>query len=92
MSYISFGNSGTPNMIPVHPFNYPGGGIPGPAPPVTPSTPVYSNYTGELIGYGPIAKGTPNDAPSGNPQYNGPFHVIQYDVKSCNFIAHGHRR
>lgn len=76
------------SYIPVHPLNVAFGGIPQAPPQVTSSTPVYSNYTGNLIGYGQIAKGTPNDAPSNNPQHGGVFHVIQYNIANKQFIAH----
>jgi hypothetical protein len=58
------------------PVNEPNG---GPQRPITlPSDkPIYSTYTGNLVGYGTISKGTMSDAPEGHPNHGKPFHVVE---------------
>lgn len=74
MSFIPCYNLGAP-------------GIPGGLIQITPNTPIYSSYTGDLIGYGSIPIGTICDAPRNNQKYNQPFHVIEKDSNG-NFMAH----
>lgn len=68
------------SFIPAYDLNEPNG---GPQRPVTvmPKQKIYSSYTGNLIGIGPIPKGTITDAPPGNPFYKKPFHVIEVNRK-----------
>lgn len=75
--------------VPVYNINKPGGGPQPKAPTVTTNTPVYSSYTGELIGYGPITYGTVNDAPKEHPNYNKSYRVIEYNPCNKTFMAHG---
>jgi hypothetical protein len=75
--------------IPVFNINVPYGG-PQPAAFVTSDTPIFSSYTGNLIGYGPIGWGTPNDAPIGNHNYGKPFHVIEFNPSNNSYMAHGY--
>lgn len=76
------------NYVPVFNLNVPGGGLQGPPMSISQSTPVYSSYTGDLIGNGPIAKGTPNDAPIGHKNYGKPFHVVEYNPANDTYMAH----
>ena len=74
--------------IPVYSTNIPGGGPQQPCTDFTSSTPVYSTYTGELVGYGPIAKGTICDAPVGHFKYGQPYHVIELTPTNNAYMAH----
>jgi hypothetical protein len=58
----------TSRYIPAKNLNVPNGGLPTPVY-ITPTTPVYSSYTSELIGYGPIKYGVKCDAPREDPNY-----------------------
>ena len=75
--------------IPSFNVNVPGGGIQQPAPPLTPTTTIYSTYTGKPVGVGGIPWGTPNDAPPGHHNYNKNFHVIEYNPCNNSYMAHG---
>ena len=75
-------------FIPVFPIGIPNTGIPALPPPITQDTPVYSAYTTNLIGYGPIPWGTPNDAPVGNKQHGGIYHGIVYNPCNNSYMAH----
>jgi len=76
------------NYVPVYNLNIPGGGLQGPPMVISPITPVYSSYTGNLVGYGPLEKGTPNDAPKGHPNYNKSFHVVEFNPVNQSYMAH----
>jgi hypothetical protein len=43
---------------------------------VPPDAPVYSDYTGNLVGYGPIPFGILSDAPVGHKNYGKNYHGI----------------
>lgn len=77
------------NNVPVFDLNKPFG---GPQKPITINNnqPVYSSYTGELVGYGNVPKGTICDAPPNNPAHGKPFHVIEkYDsVDGPHYMIH----
>ena len=45
---------------------------------IGPDDPVYSVYTGEVVGYGNIPVGTPGDAPVGHHNHGKDFHAIQF--------------
>jgi hypothetical protein len=82
-------NNSSPNnkFIPVFDRNSPNAGSPQPVI-ISPDTPVYSAYTSNLIGYGPIKWNTPNDAPEGNKQYKGTYHGIIYTKIDNTYMAH----
>ena len=73
--------------VPVFDLNVPNGGmqkkinIPSDAP-------VYSSYTGEKVGNGPLAKGTICDAPPSHPNHGKPFHVIEHNPVNNTWMAH----
>jgi len=75
------------NTLPIFSLNVPGG---GPQQPVsmTNTTPVYSSYTGNLIGYGPMNYGVKTDAPVGHPNYGTNYHVIEYNPANKSYMAH----
>ena len=75
------------DYIPVHNLNYPNGGAPS-APPITNSTPVYSSYTGNLIGSGNIPYSTTCDAPAGHPNYGKDYHAVIYNPANNSYMAH----
>lgn len=76
------------NYVPVYNINIPGGGPQLPI--VIPSdAPVYSSYTGNLVGYGPQQKFVKCDAPQGHPNYGKNFHVIEYNPANDSFMEHG---
>lgn len=50
--------------------------------------PVYSMYSGGLIGYGDILWGTLNDAPFGHKKYGKKFYLIAYNPEYNTWIAH----
>ena len=79
------------NFIPVHNLNVPNGGPQTPVT-ITTSTPVYSSYTGNLIGHGPISFGTPTDAPIGHPNHGTNFHVVEFNPANNSFMAHDYSR
>lgn len=76
-------------FLPVYNINIPGGGMQTPIS-IPSGAPIYSSYTGELITYGPVARGIINDAPIGHPNYNKPFHVVEYNPVNQSFMAHGY--
>ena len=77
--------------IPVKSINVPNGGLQMPPPSITSETPVYSTYTGNLIGYGPIPKGTLCDAPVTERNYGKPYHVVVYNPLNESYMAHYYR-
>ena len=79
------------NHLPTFCINVPNGGYQQTVT-IGPNEPVYSQYTGNLIGYGPMNFGVPNDAPKGNPQYGGVYHVINKNPCNNSWIAHDPRR
>jgi hypothetical protein len=74
--------------IPAFNINTPHAGPQGPPLTVPPDQPVYSSYTSNLIGYGPIPWGTPTDAPIENVHYGKDFHVIEYVPANDSWMAH----
>lgn len=52
------------------------------------NTPVYSEYTNELVGLSPIPFGTICDAPFGHPNFGKSFHVVLQN-NSGVFYTHG---
>ncbi len=77
-----------PKNIPVKNINVPNGGVPPPIFGVPDDKPVYSSYTGRLIGYGNIPFGTKNDALPGDPNCGGNFHVVEFNPANQTFMAH----
>lgn len=75
------------NFIPVKSINVPNGGLQQVVS-VTESTPIFSSYTGNFVGYGPIPFGTISDAPYGDKNYNNPFHVIVHNPVNNTFMVH----
>lgn len=61
---------------------------PGHAITISPNTPVYSSYSGDLIGYGPIKWNTANDAPVHHEKHGQSYHVVEMDSNG-NYMAHG---
>ena len=76
-----------PKHIPVYDLNKPDGGNQIPVS-LGPNTPVYSTYTGRLVGYGPIPYGVPGDAPLGHDNYGLNFHVVTYSRTDNSFMVH----
>jgi len=74
--------------IPVHNINVPNGGTAQFAPPITDSTPVYSSYTGNLVGYGGVAYGTRCDAQVGQVNYGKDYHAVIYNPANDTYMAH----
>lgn len=76
------------NYIPVYSLNVPNGGVPGKVF-ISPNTPVYSSYTGELIGYGQIPRNSiMTDAPFGHSRHGKPFHVVVKNPVNDTYMAH----
>jgi hypothetical protein len=75
MSFIPCYDLGAPNM--------PGGKFI-----ISSTTPVYSSYSGDLIGFGQIPIGTKCDASFGSEKYGQSYHVIERDSNG-NCMAHG---
>ena len=76
-----------PGFIPVFNLNVPNGGPQMPM--VMPmDAPVYSTYTGNLIGYGPMPIGLISDAPIGHRNHDKPFHVIEYNPVNKSYMMH----
>ena len=50
---------------------------------------VYSSYSRELVGYGPMPYGMPNDALPWQNNYGKDFHVIEYNPCNDTFMMHG---
>jgi hypothetical protein len=78
------------SQIPVYNINVPYGGMQQPAF-VSADTPVFSSYTGNLIGHGMINHGMRNDAPIGHGNYGKSFHVIEYNPANNSYMAHGYQ-
>jgi hypothetical protein len=78
------------NNIPVYNINVPYGGVQQSAF-VYSDTPIFSSYTGNFIGNGPIGWGVRNDAPQGHSNYGKPFHVIEYNPANNSYMAHGYQ-
>ena len=74
--------------VPVHNINVPGGGIQQPMS-IPANAPVYSSYTGNLVGYGPQPFGVRCDAPQGHPNFGQNFHVIVHNPANNSFMEHG---
>ena len=72
--------------IPVININPPNGGPQRPLNDVPEDQPVYSCYTGELIGYGGVPHETITDAPLG--QHNGHYRVVQYNQSNGLYLAY----
>jgi hypothetical protein len=75
-------------FIPVFNLNVPNGGNQSSAPIITANTPIYSSYTGNLVSYGNVQKGTISDAPIGNANYGKPYHVIEYNSANNSYMMH----
>lgn len=75
--------------LPVFQINSPNAGLQAPAPSITPTTPIYSSYTGKFVKYGNVNYNTLNDAPAGNPKYGGVYHVIVYNQENNTYMMHG---
>jgi hypothetical protein len=76
------------SYVPVHHVGLPNGGVPPPVPPISPTTPVHSAYTGKLVGYGSIPWGIPTDAPAGNKNAGKNFHGIVYNPFNRSYMIH----
>lgn len=74
--------------VPVFNLNVPNGGPQGPPLQVPPDQQVYSSYTGNLVGVGPIPYGTPTDAPPGHPHHGTNFHVIEFSPSNESWMIH----
>lgn len=85
--YSCFGTNGeSTNSIPV----FDGGGPGRPQKQnitIPPNEPVYSVYSGEVVGYGGVPVGTPGDAPPGHANFGKNFHAIQF--YNGAFMTHG---
>ena len=76
-----------PQYVPCFSLNVPNGGPQQPVG-ITKETPIYSSYTGRLIGYGPLKFGTPTDAPIGHKNHGTDFHVVEYNPCNGSYMAH----
>jgi hypothetical protein len=74
--------------IPTFNINVPGGGPQKIVTNIDPNIPIYSSFTGKLIGYGGLPRGTISDAPPGNKNYGKPYRVIEYNPCNDSFMAH----
>lgn len=72
--------------IPCFPVNIPNGGPQKPPMMIPTGQPVYSDYTGNLIGMGPIPYGVRCDAPITNKNYGKDFHGVLY--VNGYYVAH----
>lgn len=75
------------NFLPVYNLNVPFGGIQQPVT-ISPTTTVYSTYTGLPVWTGPVPKGITCDAPKGHPNYGKPFHVIEFNPVNKTYMMH----
>lgn len=76
------------NNIPVFNINIPGGGSQQRVF-IDENTPVYSSYTGQLVGYGPIQRNQiMTDAPRGHPRHGQYFHVIEFNPVNGSHMVH----
>ena len=75
------------NTLPVYDLNVPNG---GPQQPVSigQNDPVYSTYTGNLVGYGPQPTGVRCDAPQDHPNYGKDYRVIVQNPVTGTFMMH----
>lgn len=69
-------------------LNRPGGGPQGPPIKINDDDPIYSSYTGDLICYGGIPRGTITDAPKGDANYGKPFHAIERNPIDGSLMAY----
>ena len=77
----------TPGCIPAFNLNVPYGGLQGPPLIVPSDQPVFSSYTGNLIGIGPIPNNIRTDAPKGCYGHGQNFHVIER-TSNNEWMAH----
>ena len=77
-----------PGCIPCWSINTPGAGSQGPPMVISNHQPVYSTYSGVLVGHGPIPYGMPGDAPAYHPNYGKDFHVVEYNPANGSYMAH----
>lgn len=77
------------NSLPVFSLNVPGGGQQQPVT-IQPNTPIYSSYTGDLIGYGNQPYGVKCDAAPSHKNYGKDFHVIDYNPANGSHMMHGY--
>ena len=68
--------------------NIPGGGDQGPPIKISEDQPIYSSYTGQLIGYGGIPYGTICDAQVGTRNHGMTYHAIVYNPLNNSYMAH----
>nr|AEX63219.1 hypothetical protein mv_R1017 [Moumouvirus Monve] len=52
------------------------------------NVPVYSMYTGNIIGFGNIPWGTLTDAPAGHKKHGKKFYIIAYNPEYDLWLAH----
>ena len=76
-----------PKHIPIYDLNIPNGGAQRPLS-IEPDTPVYSSYTGNFVGRGPIPFGVVCDAPLGHPKYGHNYHAIVYNASNNIYMTH----
>lgn len=79
------------SYLPVKRLNIPNGGNQGSDLSVPDNEPTYSSYTGNLIGYGNIPRGTTCDAPEGHANFGKDFHVVEYNEANNSYMAHQRR-
>lgn len=78
---------GSKKFVPIYNLNVPNGG-PQKSVKISPKTPVHSTYTGNVVGYGRIPKGTISDAPVGHPNHGKPFHVVEHNPVNKSYMIH----
>lgn len=72
----------------VYNLNVPGGGVQKSIT-VSPSTKVYSSYTGEHVWIGPMPKNIKTDVPFLHPNHGKNYHVIEYNPANTSYMVHG---
>lgn len=77
-------------FIPNYSTNVPYRGIQKPVS-IGEDEPVYSSYTGEKIGYGPIPYGVPTDAAEGQSGFGKNYHVIVLNSANGKWMAHDYQ-
>lgn len=88
--HVGYGT--TSGCVPVYNLNAPGGGLQQPAILLAANTPIYSSYSGQLIGYGSVPLGTPTDAIKGQLGYGKNYHVVEYNPANGSHMAHRMQR
>lgn len=74
--------------LPVYTINVPNGGTQRPVN-IPTNAPIYSSYTGNLVGHGSQYCGTLCDAPKGHANHGKNFHVVVNNPANGSWMIHG---